>query len=184
MSELEYQEALKRGKKEQKICLSTGRFPYLPVLDEILLHQEIQTEQNRGLVNVPLDHVVGTSTKGRTYAFAANFMPILDETSEFAYKWAHLADAQMVEGIRDPIVVYEFMNRFYVVEGNKRVSVLKYFGADSVPALVTRKLPKYSEEYDVKLYYEFLKFEEATGLNTIEFTRLGKADQLLEAVGE
>ena len=183
MGDIEYQEALKLGKKEQKLCLAQGRFPYLPVLDEILTHQDIQTEQNLGLVNVPLDHVVGTSTRGRTYAFAANFMPILVMGSEFSFKWANLADAQVSEGIRDPIVVYEFMNRFYVVEGNKRVSVLKYFKADSIPAIVTRKIPRLSEEYDVKLYYEFMKFNEATGLNTVEFTRLGKAEQLLEHVG-
>ena len=116
MGEVEYLEALKRGKKEQKICMRTGRFPYLPVLDEILSNQEIQTEQSLGLVQIPLDHVVGTATAGRTYAFATNFMPILEKGSEFSYKWAHLADAQITEGIHDPIVAYEFMNRFYVVE--------------------------------------------------------------------
>ena len=184
MSEVEYQEALKLGKKEQKKCLANGRFPYLPVLDEILEHVQIQTEQPLGLVQIPLEHVVGTSTKGRTSAFAANFMPILDYTSEFGYKWAALADAQINEGIRDPIICYEYMNRFYVVEGNKRVSVLKYFKADSIAAIVTRKIPKLTEEYDVKLYYEFMEFNEITGLNTIEFTRLGKAQQLLELVGK
>ena len=183
MSEEIYLDAQKRGKKEQKKCLSMGRFPYLPVLDEILTQQNILTEQNLGLVNIPLEHVVGTSTRGRTYAFAANFMPILDEQSEFASKWEALADAQINEGIRDPIKVYEFMNRFYVVEGNKRVSVLKFFGADKIAAYVTRKIPAPSEELDVKLYYEFMKFNEATGLNTIEFTRLGKASKLLERVG-
>ena len=183
MGELTYLEALRRGKKEQKKCLAQGRFPYLPVLDEILTHQNIVTEQNIGLVQIPLEHVVGTSTKGRTYAFAANFMPILDEKSEFAYKWEHLSEAQLTEGIRDPIKVYEFMNRFYVVEGNKRVSVLKFYGADKIAAHVTRKIPAPSEELDVKLYYEFMKFYEATGLNTIEFTRLGKANQMLESVG-
>ena len=159
MGEL-YLEALRRGKKEQKKCLTLGRFPYLPVLDEILTQQNILTEQNLGLVQIALDHVVGTSTKGRTYAFAANFMPILDERSEFAYKWEALADAQVNEGIRDPIKVYEFMNRFYVVEGNKRVSVLKYFGADRIAANVIRKIPAPSEDLDVKLYYEFMKFNE------------------------
>jgi hypothetical protein len=39
-----YQEALRRGKKEQKKCLQKGRSPYLPVLDEILTHQNILTE--------------------------------------------------------------------------------------------------------------------------------------------
>ena len=183
MGELVYLEALKRGKKEQKKCLLLGRFPYLPVLDEILTQQNILTEQNLGLVQIPLDHVVGTSTKGRTYAFAANFMPILDEQSEFACKWEALADAQVNEGIRDPIKVYEFMNRFYVVEGNKRVSVLKFFGADKIAATVTRKIPAPSEDLDIKLYYEFMKFNELTGFNTIEFSRLGGANELLEHIG-
>ncbi len=184
MSHHVYLEALKLGKKEQKRCLSHGRSPYLPVLDEILKHQEIQTEQQMGLMQVPLEYVVGTSTRGRTFAFAANFMPILGEESEYSYKWAHLAELQEVEGIRDPIVAYEYMNRFYVVEGNKRVSVLKYYGATTIPAIVTRKIPKYSEDEDIKIYYELMKFQEATGLNTIEFSRLGKAEQLLEMVGE
>ncbi len=183
MGELVYLEALKRGKKEQKKCLLLGRFPYLPVLDEILTQQNILTEQNLGLVQIPLEHVVGTSTRGRTYAFAANFMPILDEQSEFACKWEALADAQVNEGIRDPIKVYEFMNRFYVVEGNKRVSVLKFFGADRIAANVIRKVPALSEDLDIKLYYEFMKFNEATGFNTIEFTRLGYANKLLDYVG-
>ena len=183
MGEGIYLDALKRGKKEQKRCLSMGRFPYLPVLDEILTHQNIQTEQNMGLVQIPLENVVGTSTRGRTYAFAANFMPILDEGSEFACKWEALAEAQVSEGIRDPIKVYEFMNRYYVVEGNKRVSVLKFFGADKIAAYVTRKIPVLTEDLDIKLYYEYMKFNEATGLNTVEFTRLGKANKLLERVG-
>lgn len=184
MSDLEYAEALKLGKKEQRNCIAHGRFPYLPVLDEILDAQDIRTEQNLGLVNIPLDHVVGTSTRGRTYAFAANFMPILEQKSEFSIKWANLADAQINEGIRDPIICYEFMNRFYVVEGNKRVSVLKYFKADSVLAIVTRKIPKLTDDYDIRLYYEFMKFNEITGINTIEFTRTGKAEQLLELMGK
>ena len=184
MSEVEYIEALKLGKKEQRNCMAHGRFPYLPVLDEILIDQEIQSEVSLGIINIPLDKVVGTSTKGRTYAFAANFMPLLETKTEFANKWGTLADAQVNEGIRDPIVCYEFMNRFYVVEGNKRVSVLKYFKADSILAKVTRKIPKLTEDYEVKLYYEFMKFYEITGINTLEFSRLGKADKLLGYMGK
>lgn len=183
MGEQEYTEALKLGKKEYKSCVSQGRFPYLPVLDDILSREEVRTEQNMGLIQIPLDFVVGTSTMGRTYSFAANFMPILRENTEFAVKWANLSDAQINEGIRDPIVAYEYMNRYYVVEGNKRVSVLKYFKADSIVANVTRKIPKYSEDEDVKIYYEYMKFNEITGLFNIEFSKPGMAEQLLELTG-
>lgn len=185
MGDLEYQEALKLGKKEYKSRVSKGQFPYLPVLDEILKNEEIQTEQNLGLVHLPLEFVVGTSTMGRTLSFAANFMPLLGENTEFCMKWTSLSDAQVNEGIRDPIIAYEYMNRYYVVEGNKRVSVLKYFKANEIPAIVTRKIPKYNEnDESIKLYYEFMKFNEITGLCSIEFTRLGKAEQLLNLMGK
>ena len=99
MGETEYSEALKLGKKEYRARIAKGQFPYLPVLDEILSEADIKTEQNMGLVQVPLDFVVGTSTMGRTYSFAANFMPILDEETEFAVKWSNLSDAQMNEDV-------------------------------------------------------------------------------------
>ena len=76
------------------------------------------------------------------------------------------------------------MNRYYVLEGNKRVSVLKYFNAVSIPAIVTRKIPKLSDDYDVRLYYEYMKFNEITGLCSVEFTKLGNADKLLSLVGK
>ena len=183
MGEAEYQEALKLGKKEYKACVARGRFPYLPVLDDILSREEVRTEQNMGLVKIPLEYVVGTSTMGRTYSFAANFMPILGEGTEFAIKWTNLSEAQVNEGIRDPIKAYEYMNRYYVVEGNKRVSVLKYFKADSVQAFVTRKIPKYSDDIEIKLYYEYMKFNEISGVNQIEFSKLGMAEKLLNLMG-
>ncbi len=184
MSNAEYEEALRLGKKEYKSCMAQGRFPYLPVLDEIIANEEIQTEKQLGLVNIPLDHVVGTSSMGRTQAFAANFMPILNYGTEFSVKWSTLAEAQVTEGIRDPIIAYEYMNRYYVVEGNKRVSVLKYYEAVAVPAYVTRKIPKLTDDEDIKLYYEFMKFSDVTGFNSIEFTREGSADRLLRLVGK
>ena len=64
MGDIEYQEALKTWKKEYKDNgVSQGRFPYLPVLDDILSRENIQTEQNMGLMQIPLDFVVGTRRK-------------------------------------------------------------------------------------------------------------------------
>ena len=60
------------------------------------------------------------------------------------------------EGIREPVQAFEFMNRFYVQEGNKRVSVLKYFGAASIRARVTRILPKRTGTPENRVYFEFL----------------------------
>ena len=93
-------------------------------------------------MEIPLFLVVGTKTKGRQGAFAPDFMPAMEPDSEFASKWEALLQSQYEEGIRDPILVYEYMRRFYVLEGNKRVSVSKYVGGTTILAEVHRILPK------------------------------------------
>lgn len=184
MSYIEYEKAQKLGLKAFKAAVSKGENEYLPVLDEILENVDIVSEVNLGLVQIPLDRVVGTSNVGRTYAFANNFMPILDYKTEFGAKWSNLCDSQIEEGIRDPIKVYEYMNEFYVVEGNKRVSVLKYFEAVTVPAFVTRKIPKLTEDLKVKIYYEFMDFYKLTGINYLEFSQEGCFKKLLELTSD
>ncbi len=183
MSVQDYLEAMKVGRKEYRNRINKGQYPYLPVLDEIISHVEIEKEVNLGLMQVPLDLVIGTSTQARTNAFASNFMPILDWGSEFSAKWASLSDSQMEEGIREPIKAYEYMNRYYVVEGNKRVSVLKYVDAVSVPAVVTRKVPKRTDELDNRIYFEYIDFNKVSGINNIWFSKAGSFPKLLTTLG-
>ena len=144
----EYSIALKRGQKARRQDLADGRQPYLKVLDEILEFTPTAGETDLGLIEIPMDRIVGTKNAGRTRAFASNFMPLL-EKGDFPDKWSNLYRAHMKEGIREPIVACEFMNQYYIIEGNKRVSVLKYSGAAAVPGYVTRIIPAYSEEKDI-----------------------------------
>ncbi len=136
-----------------------------------------------GLVEIPLDQIAGTKTAGRTTAFASNFMPLLPEDTEFAAKWVSLYHAHLNEGIRDPIKACEFMNRFYVIEGNKRVSVLKYSGAVSIFGQVTRILPAKNDSKEVRIYYEFLDFYKLTSINYLWFSQEGSFPKLLRLVG-
>ena len=183
MSVQDYLSAVKIGKKEYHACVNKGTYPYLPVLEDIIDENSIDREVSLGSDQIPLRLVVGTCTAGRTTAFADNFMPILDWGTEFSAKWASLSDSQVNEGIRDDIKVYEYMNKFYVLEGNKRVSVLKYFKAVTVSAQVIRKIPKYSDDPDVKIYYEFMDFYKSTKLNDIYFSKEGSFTTLMELVG-
>lgn len=185
MAYADYEKAQKAGLKAFKTAVSKGENEYLPVLDEILEDVEIVGEVNLGLVHIPLDQVVGTSNVGRTYAFANNFMPILDYNTEFGSKWSTLCDSQLEEGIREPIKAYEYLNKFYVVEGNKRVSVLKYFEAVTIPANVTRKIPKYDENnFEIRMYYEFMDFYKLTGVNYLRFSQEGCFKRILELTGD
>lgn len=179
-----YKEALKLGLKEVQNCKSNGLSVQLPALDDILPSDKAANTVSLGLVPIPLSQIVGTKTAGRSGAFAPNFMPVLEESSEFAVKWKHLCEAHLNEGIHDPIKAYEYMNRFYVLEGNKRVSVLKFFGADNIEGVVTRVMPERDGSDEVELYYEFVEFYRYTKVNFIEFTKRGSYSELLTALGK
>lgn len=184
MSLEDYLKAQKMGKREYQSRLIRGLTPTLEVLDDILPSKGSYSETPLGLVQIPADQIVGTKTGGRSTAFASNFMPILQENSEFAVKWATLSTSHENEGIREPIKAYEYMNKFYVLEGNKRVSVMKYFGAVSIPGEVIRIIPKRTKEKENQLYFEFLDFYDLAKINYIWFTRLGSFTRLQAAVGK
>ncbi len=184
MSYDDYLKAQKMGLRAYKSAIARGAYPYLPVLDEILSHSEVEYEVHLGTCDIPLSQVVGTSTFGRTQAFASNFMPLLKENSEFAAKWINLCIAQVEEGIHDAIKVYEYMNKYYVLEGNKRVSVLKYYNSPSILAEVTRKVPKRTDDPENRIYYEYMDFYELTRINYIRFSKPGSFAKLLTATGK
>ncbi len=183
MSIEEYKKALKRGERDRRRAASEGRHPYLTDLDSLVDEGLCAGREKAGLVDIPLDMVVGTVTRGRQVAFSRTFMPLLEAGSEFATKWSNLYDIQVSEGYRDPIVVIEFMHRFYVQEGNKRVSVLKYLGAPAVTAEVTRLYPSRWNTHETRMYGEFCEFWRACPLYDIELSHEGSYRRLARRFG-
>ena len=180
----EYEKAMHLGQKEFSACQSKGLHPYLICMEDVMAPYETESKVKLGLQEIPLAQVVGTFAEGRSNAFARNFMPLLEPESEFARKWMSLYDSMLEEGMRDPIIAYEFLNRFYVQEGNKRVSVSKYMGAVTIEANVTRIVPKRTDAKEIQLYYEFLDFFEKTGVNYLTFTKTGSYALLLKEIKE
>ena len=169
----DYRNAQRAGLRACRASQAKGQSPYLAVLDDLLADEKIAAQEPLGLVEIPAESIVGTKTAGRHTAFAPNFMPLLDENTEFAHKWIHLCDAHLQEGIHDPILAYEYMNKFYVQEGNKRVSVLKYYEAVKIPGVVTRLIPEKNDTLENRIYYEFLDFYKLSKINNVHFSRLG-----------
>lgn len=180
----QYKRALKQGQKDYRADVLRGRYPYPQVLDEILVESMCAGRVDLGLIEIPVEQIVGTKSAGRKSAFASSFMPLLAADSEFAGKWIHLCEAHLGdEGIRDPIKCYEYLGRFYVEEGNKRVSVLKSYGAPTIPGTVIRMLPAESQDLAVQRYYEFVKFYQLAGLYQVQFLQLGSYAKLQAALG-
>lgn len=182
--ETDYIAARKLGLREMRQAVSEKRSPYPAVLDDIIGGDGKLAEINVGLMEIPLNMIDGTKTEGRTTAFAANFMPILESDTEFARKWSGLYDSQMEEGIHDPIKAYEYMTRFYVEEGNKRVSVSRFVGASAIHAMVIRVMPKKADTKEYRVYREFLEYFNVNRMYDVIFTEEGSYRKFAACLGQ
>ena len=183
MSE-EYLKARKLGEREYRKAVAQGRYPYLPALDDIVEDVSSMQKVNLGHMEIPLAMIVGTKSASRQNAFSSNFMPLLQGYTEFAYKWERLYESQMEEGIREPIQVVEYLKKFYVVEGNKRVSIMNYVGIHSASANVTRLLPPKTDDPEIKLYYEFTEFFKVAPIYDVTFSKCGYYKEFAELLGQ
>ncbi len=180
----EYALALRAGQREYKTLLAEGKDPCPLVLDERLEGRIGDSIEDLGVIEIPTELIVGTKAAGRTSAFSAGFLPLLEADSEFAAKWIHLCNAHLSEGIREPILCYEFLGKFYVQEGNKRVSVLKHMGATRIPGTVKRILPARDGSDESRAYYAFLDFYRASGIYTVQFRSPDDYGKLLSLLGK
>ena len=181
----EYLRASKLGQKEKKELEALGRPPCPTVLDEQFPQTVHMTAEELPVQNIPADRIIGVKFAGRISAFSASFLPLPEINSEFAAKWMRLLEAHLSDvGIREPIVCYEYLGNFYVLEGNKRVSVLKYYGAVSIPARVLRIMPTDRSDPRTAAYCEFVEFQKSTGLWDIQFKKPGEYARLYSALGK
>ena len=182
----EYIRAQKMAQKEYRERIAAGKNPYPAVLDEILPDGVTpDTVKDIGVVEIPAERIVGVKSAGRIAAFTASFLPLLDENTEFGMKWAALCEAHLGDaGIQEPIVCFEYLGNFYVQEGNKRTSVLRYFGSPRIPGHVQRIVPPLSDDPRIKAYYEFIDFHRNTKIYNVQFTQPGNYAKLLAALGK
>jgi len=179
-----YNKAYKKGKWDIGRLVKSEKNELI-ALSDLVPDFESLKEQKVGLREVDIDRIIGTVYAGRTNSFTQGFMPIMDPESEFAIKWKYLYASFLDEGIRDAIKVYEYMGKYYVLEGNKRVSVLKYSNTPVALVDVYRKIPPFDENNPaVTIYYEYMHFEEVSGISNIYFKIHGNAEKLLAFVDE
>lgn len=175
-----YQQALKQGQKEYKNCVHRGLNPNIQALggDKAQLSQV-----KLGVMEVPIYLVVGSTEEARCNSFSPGFYPLMGQESEFAAKWINLCEAQLNEGIHDAIKCFEYLGRFYVREGNKRVSVLRSMGSATIQADVTRLMPEQSDDITIQIYREFLEFFKHSRCWGVHFSDLGGYAKLQAALG-
>jgi len=175
-----YQQALKQGQREYKNCVHRGWQTNIQALGA----DKLQLSQVKlGVMEVPIYLVVGSTEEARCNSFSPGFYPLMGADTEFAMKWIHLCAAQLSEGIHDAIKCYEYLGRFYVQEGNKRVSVLKSMGSATIQADVTRLMPAKAGDITTQIYMEFLEFFKHSRCWGVHFSELGGYARLQAALG-
>ena len=180
----QYRAALRSGQRYYQNAVGHGKYPYPQVLENVCPEYMSAARQELGILEIPMDSIVGTLADGRKAAFAGNFMPLLPDNTEFSAKWIALCNAHLgTTGITDPISCFEYLGRFYVQEGHKRVSVLHSYGAPTITGKVTRIIPTWSENPAVVAYYEFLEFYKRSGVYVLQFTHPGCIAKIEKLMG-
>lgn len=179
-----YRAALKRAHKQMKKDKKQGNEQKLA---ELSLYVRENTELERvelGVMDIPTDQIIGVAQSDGTNMYAAGFMPAASPSSDYASEWRELCgDYCRDKEFLSPLHCYEYLGKFYVIDGKKRVSVLKYLGVPTANACVTRILPAKSGEKYIQIYDEFLESFELTKLYQITFSQLGGFEKLQAAMG-
>lgn len=183
MSLEHYSKFRREGLRVYSAALQNHTDPYLPVLEDKVPGLSQLSRLSLGVQSIPIERVVGSVSQGRSYAFASNFMPLLESGSEFAAKWDHLYESVIAQGVNQPITCLEYLGEYYVIEGNKRVSVMKAMDARDIDADVTRVYPAPSDDPRHKAYEEYCTFTKESGIYTILFTKPGSYEKLLSLPG-
>ena len=178
-----YSRFRREGLRVYSAALQNHIDPYLPVLEDRVPNLSQLSRLSLGVQSIPIEQVVGSVSQGRSYAFAGNFMPLLESGSEFAAKWEQLYESVEAKGVTQPITCLEYLGEYYVIEGNKRVSVMKAMEARDIDADVTRVYPEASDDPRHKAYAEYCAFTKESGLYSIVFTKPGSYDKLLSLPG-
>ena len=173
-----YTDAYREGLREVRKLKAEGKDPGLPVLAELVPEYTRLSQVPLGIVQIAVSQIAGTATKGRTTAFSRGFYPLLEPGTEFSNKWAILYDGMLEDGLRQPVTALEYYGQYYIVEGNKRVSVTRLLGSPFIEADVTRILPEPEDTPRYRIYREYVQFYEDTRIGFLLFSREGSYARL------
>lgn len=126
-----------------------------------------------GLRTVLVDDVVGSVNRWRD--FDARFRI---KNRSTMHRYMRIKQAMERGQIMPPVILYKVRDKYYVVDGNHRVSVAKEVGQTYIDAEVIEFFPPPNSEPNL-IWRERSVFERKTGLAGIDLTELGSYDKLL-----
>ncbi len=179
-SNAEFSKARQRAFIEEWLSTFTGRSNDLLSFEEVKQELRLQDSAYRGLQEIELDKIVGST--GRYRDFTRTFFPKTDRDEG---RWRRVS-AVASSGIGfPPIEVYKVDEVYFVRDGNHRVSVARMNGAKTIEAYIIEyktsvPINTQDELDDIILKWEQTRFFEETRLDqirpgqNIQFTEPGR----------
>ena len=172
--------------KGSRIDAKTSRYDRYqcpPELSAMLRSGKLTNAEELGVLEIPVSKIVGIASICGKESYAGDFLPIVSPKNSFADNWCSIYSKYLNGEKIAPITCYEYLGKFYVVDGKKRVSVMKCNGIHLISANVTRIHPIDKESPEAVHYYEFLKSYQTTGLYQIDLCPKFSFDDLQRAIG-
>jgi hypothetical protein len=110
----------------------SGRPQHPADLNEVVQGRRIHYRRSLGLRTVPVSEIVGS--EGRSDDFDTEFRPLVGHIRD---RWIGIAVARMRGVVLPPVSLVKFDGRYYVRDGNHRVSVARFLGQAEIEAEVT-----------------------------------------------
>lgn len=181
----QYLRAYGKGTSDLRKITRQGGLTHLQALETSLDQKKVAYKIDLGVMDIPVSQIVGVmDANGKELLYTSDFMPLSSPKSPFAKEWCQVYLEYLSDkGLEKPIRCYEYLGRFYVQDGVKRVSVLKHHGASTITSQVIRIMPTCSTEKNVQCYYEFLQHFRLTRLYQVSFTKPEHFAKLQTALG-
>ena len=181
-----YQQASAVARANQAKAKKLG-LPLVPVELNIAMDQtQIGNRVDLGILDIPTNLIAGVAEQDdHSMVLTKEFLPLSLSNSAFAEEWRE-SYYQAVYGCAENGLVscYEYLGKFYVMNGVMEVSVAKFCKKDTLRAHVIRLMPVKADTPVILQYYQFLRQFRLTQLYQIQFTQAGFFERFQRVFGK
>ena len=136
-------------------------------------------------MEIPTTLIIGVAeTSEKSALYTKEFLPISEPKSDFADQWRDICLRHLSgNGLTGYVHCYEYLGKFFVVDGLKRVSVAKFSKASTIRSKVIRIMPIRTDARSIQLYYDFLFQFQLTRMYQLQFTQEGYFERFQTELG-
>ena len=181
-----YQQASGMARANQAKAKKWG-LPMSPVeLNIAKVQSQIADRIDLGILSVPTYLIAGVVEQNAdSVLLTKDFLPVSLSNSSFAEIWRETYYHCLYADLDNrAISCYEYLGKFYVLNGVMEVSVAKFCKKDTLQARVVRLVPVKADTPEIRWYYDFLRQFRLTQLYQIQFTQTGFFERFQRVFGK